>query len=280
MRVITVANRKGGAGKTSISINLAAGLAKRGERSGAKVVLLDFDPQLNALKTISGTTQYTNIESLAAAVADDELLELLNLERPVLASLVQPAPEGWYPNLYFVPSREALLMEVKRRMPAYANRVPLMRAAIGSLKAFDYVVIDTGPSIDDLLVTILAATDYVLIPVEMDEHSVEGALRLTEKVAEIAGANAGAGSGARPRVLGYVANKYVQRRVGDRNAIDLMQQLFKGNVFQAVIPASIEVRYSQQARLDLYRFNRDCPATIAMAQMVDEAVRLMNGSAR
>mgnify|MGYP000861746050 CR=1 FL=1 len=273
MRVITVANRKGGAGKTSISINLAAGLAKRGERSGSKVVLLDFDPQLNSLKTISNTTQYTNIESLAAAVADDELLELLNLERPVLASLVQPAPEGWYSNLYFVPSREALLTEVKRRMPASTNRVTLMRAAIGSLRAFDYVVIDTGPSIDDLLVTILAATDFVLIPVEMDEHSVEGALRLTEKVAEISG------GGARPRVLGYVANKFAQRRVGDRNAIDLMQQLFKGNVFQAVIPASIEVRYSQQARLDLYRFNRDCPATIAMAQMVDEAVRRMNGTA-
>ncbi len=276
MRVITVANRKGGAGKTSVSINLAAGLAKRGERSKAKVVLLDFDPQLNALKTLSGTTQYTNIESLAAAVADEDLLELVNLERPVLASLVRPAPEGWYPNLHFVPSREALLTEVKRRMPASINRVALMRAAIDSLKSFEYVVIDTGPSIDDLLVTILAATDFVLIPVEMDEHSVEGALRLTEKVAEIAAA----AGGGWPRVLGYVANKYVPRRVGDRNAIDLMQQLFKGNVFQAMIPASIEVRYSQQARMDLYRFNRTCPATVAMAQMVDEAVRRMNSSAR
>jgi cellulose biosynthesis protein BcsQ len=76
-----------------------------------------------------------------------------------------------------------------------------------------------------------------------------------------------------------VANKYVQRRVGDRNASDLIQQLFKGNVFQAMIPASIEVRYSQQARMDLYRFNRDSPATLAMAQMVDEAVRRMNGAA-
>ncbi len=275
MHVITIANRKGGTGKTSIAVNLAAGLARRGAREGWKVVLLDLDPQANALKTISSTTQYTNVESLAAAIADDELLELLNLPRPELASLVRPAPEPWYSNLYFVPSREALLVEVRRRLPSVDDRMRLMRDAVRTLDGkYDFVVIDTGPSIDDLLVTILAATDYVLVPVEMDEHAIEGALRLSERVREIAGEN------GRPRLLGFVVNKFVPRRIGDRNAYDVLQQLFKGQVFQATVPASIEVRYSQAARTDLYRYNSQCPATIAMAQVVEEALRRIGDSKR
>ncbi len=270
MRVITVANRKGGTGKTSIAINLTAGLARRSQPQGRNVLLLDLDPQLNALKTISGTTQYTNAESLATALADDDLLHLLNLARPSLVTLAQPAPEPWYSNLFYVPSRETLLVEVRRRLPAFGDRLEVMRRAMASLKEkFDFVVVDTGPSIDDLLITVLSVSDYVLVPVEMDEHAIEGALRVSEKVREIAA------GGPCPKVLGYVANKFSQRRVGDRNALDALQQLFKGQVFRAVIPNSVEVRYSQAVRSDIYRYNPDSPAATAMAQMVEEVLRRM-----
>jgi len=273
MKVITVANLKGGTGKTSIAINLAAGLARRAGPQGEKIVLIDMDPQGNALKTISGTTQYTNTESLAASIADEALLELLGLPRLPLASLVRQAPEPWYPNLHFIPCREAMLVEVRRRMPAIENRVALMRTAISSLKAFDYVVIDTGPSIDDLLVTILHATDYIIVPVEMDEHAVEGASRVSRKVAEIVGAE------GKPQILGYVANKYVERRLGDRNVIDALHQLFNSAVYETIIPSNIDIRYSQAARMDIYRYSPSSAGSVAMALMVEETLKRMGVSA-
>jgi len=267
MRVITIANLKGGTGKTSIAVNLAAGLARRSGPQGDKVVLMDMDPQGNALKTISGTTQYTNTESLAAAIADDALLELLSLPRPPLNSLVRQAPESWYPNLHFIPCREAMLVEVRRRMPAIENRVALMQAAIGSLKAYDYVVIDTGPSIDDLLVTILQATDHIIVPVEMDEHAVEGAARISRKVAEIVS------PAGKPRILGYVGNKYVERHLGDRNVMEALHQLFNSAVYETVIPSSIDIRYSQAARTDIYRFSPSSAGSVAMALVVEETLK-------
>lgn len=268
MQVITISNLKGGTGKTSIALNLAAGLARRAGPKGEAVVLLDFDPQGNALKALSGTTQYTNAESLAAAIADDDLLELLGLARPILAALVRPASETWYPNLHFIPCREMMLVEVRRRLPAIENRLDLMRAAIKSLESrFEYVVIDTGPSIDDLLVTIFAATDYIVVPVEMDENAIEGAARIAKKVGEVAG------SSGRPHILGYVANKYLGQRIGDRNAIVSLQQLFNGLMYESIIPNSIDVRYSQAARSDIYSYAPKSPAALAMALMVEETVQ-------
>lgn len=270
MRIITVANRKGGTGKTSISVNLAAGLARYGEEHGWKVLLLDLDPQANALKTVSGTSQYSNLESLAAAIADNDLLELLTLERPSLHELVRQAPDPWYPNLFFIPSREALLVEVRRRMAAMEERVATVGTAFDTLEAdFDFVVIDTGPSIDDLLITVLAVSDYVLVPVEMDEHAIEGAVRVTERVQEIARET------GYPAILGYVPNKFMQRRIGDRNAMAMLRQLFGGYVFDRPIPHSVELRYSQAVRSDIFRYSPDSPIASAMWQLVLEAVRRM-----
>jgi len=268
MPIITVSNLKGGTGKTSVAVNLAAGLTRRAGPQGDPVVVVDFDPQGNALKTISGTTQYTNAESLAAAIADDDLLDLLGLTRPTAVSLVRRAPEPWYPNLHFVPCREMMLVEVRRRLPAIENRAALMRTALHALaEHFQYVVVDTGPSIDDLLVSIFAATDYIVVPVEMDENAIEGAARITKKVAEVAGAS------ARPRIVGYVANKFMSQRIGDRNAIESLRQLFAKQVYDTIIPHNIDIRYSQAARSDIYRFAPKSPAAAALALMVEETLQ-------
>ena len=267
MFTITLANLKGGVGKTSLAINLAAGLTWKGTKAGWKVLLVDLDPQCNALRTISGTTNYTNVESVGAAICDDQLLELLSLPRASLSDLVKPAPEPWYPGLYFVPSRQSLLVEVRRRMPAMENRIEVVQKAFGSLSQFDFVVVDTGPTIDDLLASVLSVTDFVLVPVEMDEDSLEGAASVTKKVLEIAKV------WGRPSKCGYVANKVDQRRIGDRNALEILRRLFGDLVLQAEIPQSIEVRYSRGVRSDIFRFKPESAAAVAMANMVDEVVK-------
>ena len=270
--VVTFANRKGGVGKTALSVTLAAGLALRAARQSPtpeRILLIDLDPQSNATKTIASTTQFSNTESFAAAIADDELLDVIGLKRPTPSALPRKTPDTWYPNLYFAPSRELLLVEVRRRMPGFAKRFETTGHALDTLKKeFAYVVVDTGPAIDDLLVTALAATDYVVVPVEATEFSIEGATRVRDKVAEIAGDH------SHPRILGYVANKVRQHLLGDQNAMEAMRQVFGPLLYQAVIPSSVEVPYSQSARSDVFRYSRrDQPIVAALAAFVEETTR-------
>ena len=269
--IITLANRKGGVGKSSLAVNLAAGFALAGQKDNRKVLLLDLDPQANAVKPLAGTAQFTNAESFAAAIADDELLELINLKRPAVRNLVRPAT-SWYPNLYYIPSRETLLVEVRRRMPGSENRFKIMQQTLAALGDFHYVVIDTGPAIDDLLVTALAATDYVIVPVEPDADAIEGAVRIREKVAELAK------NGSRAQILGIVANKVQMHRLGDRNALEVMQQVFGDKLFRAVIPQSIDIRYSKAVGSDIFRYGPNSPACLALAQVVEEALKRMASS--
>jgi chromosome partitioning protein len=266
MRVITIANRKGGVGKTSLAINLAAGLALR-LQNPHKILLIDLDPQGNAIKGVSGTTKYTNDESFAAPIADDELLNLIGMKRPSPAQMVRQASPPWPDNLFYLPSREELLVEVRRRMPGSAHRLQIMRQALASLEDYAFVLIDTGPALDDLLVTTLAASDYVIVPVEMDEYAIEGALRITERVHEIAG------SEARPRVLGIVANQVASHQVGDRNALAVLRELFKDQLFDSFIPHSVDIRYSQAARTHIYRYGPANPASLALAHLVDQMLK-------
>ncbi len=270
--VVTFANRKGGVGKTALSVTLAAGLALRAARQSStpeRILLIDLDPQSNATKTIASTTQFSNTESFAAAIADDELLDVIGLQRPTPGALPRKTPDTWYPNLFFAPSREMLLVEVRRRMPGFAKRFETTRHVLDALKKdFAYVIVDTGPAIDDLLVTALAATDYVVVPVEATEFSIEGATRVRDKVAEIAADR------SHPRILGYVANKVRQHILGDQNALEAMRQVFGPLLYQAIIPSSVEVSYSQSARSDVFRYSRrDLPVVAALAAFVEETTR-------
>ena len=263
---------KGGVGKTSLAINLAAGLARRAaaKKSSpvAKVLLLDMDKQGNSLKTVSGTTSYTDVESLTSAIADDELLDLLGVTRRPLIELVRQAPEPWSPNLYFVPFREITMVEMRRRMASIGNTKEMMRAAIDSLRsAFEYVVIDTAPDMDDLLFAIFSASDYVIVPVEMDNFALEGASRITEKVK-----NLGEATG-KPQILGYLANKVVGRQIGDKNVLDGLASMFDSQVYQVSIPTSIDIRYSQAVGRDIYGYAPSSPIAAAMGEMVEETLR-------
>ncbi len=269
MHVITISNLQGGVGKTSIAFNMAAGLARRSaaRSQGGRVLLLDMDPQGNALKGISDTTQWADVESLTSAIADDDLLNIQSIQRRPLRELVRQAPSPWYPTLYFVPFREVTMVEVRRRA-AHPDAPALMRNAFDSLRDdFDYIVVDTPPNTDDWLYNIFAATDFIIVPVEMDEDAIQGASRITQLV------TTRFGRAGRPRIIGYVSNKVVPRRLGDRSALSGLEQLFGELLFPVSIPTSIDIRYSKAIRRDIYAFAPDSPAALAMAQLVEETLR-------
>lgn len=266
MTVITIANRKGGVGKTSIALNLAAGLALKYART-KRVVLFDLDPQLNSLLALSGSEEFQPEYSAAAAVADQEYLDARLLPRPNVSRLA--VASSWYPNLHYIPNNESLFLDLRVRLGAYPEIAERLQSAIRGLSDYDYVVIDTGPAIDALMVALLFATDYVLIPVAPDGRSIRGALHMAETVAQVAQANAG----SNPQLLGYVLNQIDLRRVGDRSALDAAREQFGPLLFDAIIPWDIDVRYAQEAQRDVYHVAGTKAGSLALVRLVAETVR-------
>lgn len=266
MTVIVIANLKGGVGKTSLTVNLAAGLARKyaHSRRPRQILAIDLDPQGNTQKVLLGlgAGAVANDASFAAAFADSEFLELLGIERPNVANLVRPAAD--LANVSVLPSRTKLLEEIRRRMLGNEERHGLMRAAFAALEAYPLILVDTAPALDDLLATVLAAADFALIPLDMDADSLEGAMRVTARLSELRH------HGSHVQVLGYVANRVNARRLGDQQMLTALTEQFDGLVFRTAIPESVEIRYAKGMLQDVFRYNPTHPVAAALGTWVDE----------
>jgi chromosome partitioning protein len=159
-RVYAFANQKGGVGKTTTAINLAACLAEAGERS----LVVDLDPQANATSGLgmraNGTSSY-------------DLLDGAPLE-----DLVKPTA---FANLFLVPSKPELAgaaVELSRR----DDGDRYLAQALEHADEFDFVLLDCPPSLGPLTVNALAAADRVIVPVQAEYYALEGLAQLVQSI--------------------------------------------------------------------------------------------------
>jgi len=161
-RIMTIANQKGGVGKTTTAVNLAASLAQHGSR----VLVLDLDPQGNA-STALDVDHHAGVPSVYDVLVDD---------RP-LAEVVRPA--GDLPGLFCAPATIDLAGAEIELVPVVARELRLARA----LKAFDtsnldYVLVDCPPSLGLLTLNALVAAEEVLLPIQCEYYALEGVQQL------------------------------------------------------------------------------------------------------
>jgi chromosome partitioning protein len=159
-RVYAFANQKGGVGKTTTAINLAACLAEAGERS----LVVDLDPQANATSGLgmraNGTSSYDLLDG--APIAD----------------LVKPTA---FDNLFLVPSKPELAgaaVELSRR----DDGDRYLAQALEHVEGFDFVLLDCPPSLGPLTVNALAAADRVIVPVQTEYYALEGLAQLVQSI--------------------------------------------------------------------------------------------------
>jgi chromosome partitioning protein len=172
-RIMTVANQKGGVGKTTTTVNVAAALAQ----SGLSVLVLDIDPQGNA-STALGIDHHAEVPSLYDVVVED---------RP-LVEVVQPCPD--LPNLWVAPATIDLAGAEIELVSFVAREVRLKKALetyldlrlSRGLDQIDYVLIDCPPSLSLLTVNAFVAAREVLIPIQCEYYALEGLSQLLKHI--------------------------------------------------------------------------------------------------
>lgn len=161
MRVIAIVNQKGGSGKTTTAVNLAAALGEKDRR----VLVIDLDPQASA-------SNWYGMRD-----AGKGLLEVFT-ERKDLASLVR---ETEAPGVALIPS-SAWLVGIEKALAREKDAEMILRPKVAALTGWDYILLDCPPTLGVLAVNALAASDEVLVPVESHVMALDGLKALTSTI--------------------------------------------------------------------------------------------------
>lgn len=229
--IITVANQKGGVGKTTTTINLAAAIANKGH----KTLLIDLDPQANS------TMSYVDVRSVAKSMYD-----VLVSEEVPFADVVVPTP---VPNLFVAPSRIALAKLESKLIGDLDGPYRLKDKLKDAVSAYDYIFIDTPPTLGMITVNAMVASTHVLVPIQSSYFALEGTDDLLETIDKIK---------ARPnpnlQLLGVVITMHDKRTTLAKDIHDQIGQVFGDRLFNTVITKSIRLEESPAYKESIFTF--------------------------
>ncbi|MCE0485147.1 MAG: ParA family protein [Methylacidiphilales bacterium] len=224
MKIVAVANQKGGVGKTTTAVNLSAALAEA-ER---EILLIDLDPQANASSALG--VEVVAGRSLHGILTGDENARSVSEQ-------IQPTP---YPHLSIVTS-ELDLAGCEIQLAADINRLTRLRTVLHDYRAtgpkIDFVVIDCPPSLGVLMTNALAAADSVLVPLQCEYLALEGLAKILEMIERIKQVS---GNGA--LILeGVVLTMYDARTNLSQQVVSDVRNHLGRQVFDTIIPRSIRL---------------------------------------
>jgi chromosome partitioning protein len=230
--IIAITNQKGGVGKTTTTINLAAALASKGVRT----LVVDLDPQGNSTMSFLDTHEVKR--SMYDALAEDSVH---------IQDIVLPAEK--IPNLYLAPAQISLA-KIEAKLIGELDSHYRLKDELASLQeSYDYIIIDTPPTLGIITVNALVAATHVLIPIQASYFALEGTDDLLETIDKIK-----VRANPQLQILGAVITMYDKRTTLAKDIYDQIQQVFGTKVFETVITKSVRLEESPAYRESIFTF--------------------------
>ena len=246
-KILCFANQKGGVGKTTSALNIAACLA----RNGKKVLLVDADPQGNATSGVG-----VRKKGLAGTVYD-----VLIEEKNIKDLIVRTSAEG----LYLLPSGIDLV-GAELELGDQPRRETRLRDALKTVRdEYDYIIIDCPPALGLVTVNTLVAADGVVIPVLCEYYSLEGLSQLTATIKQIQ-------KRLNPELelVGVLVNMFDGRLNLTVSVLEEIKRYFPGKLFRTPIPRSVRISEAPSYGVSIMEYDRNGKGAVAYAAVTRE----------
>jgi chromosome partitioning protein len=243
-KIIAIANQKGGVGKTTTSVNLAAALAV----SGKKVLLVDLDPQANATSGVS--VEATN----------GSIYECL-MQGCLIDGVIIPTEIN---GLWILPSK-ADLVGAEVELSTVEDREGVLKRVLRGIEGYDFIMLDCPPALGLLTINALVAASNLIVPVQCEYFAMEGLGRLLGNVERIR-------ESFNPALdlLGIVLTMYDSRINLSRQVQDEIRGYFKEKVFQTVIPRNVALAEAPSHGKPVLSYNAASSGAKAYLDLVQE----------
>lgn len=247
MPTISVMNQKGGVGKTTTAINLAAALAAK-----RRILLVDLDPQANASSGmgISKPTQ--------------TVYEVLIGENSARQVIVKTTTE----NLYILPASSDLA-GVALDLDANTENLKLLSKALLAVRPnYDFIIVDSPPSIGALTLNSLAAADYLLLPLQTEYYALEGIAGMMDTVARVK-----ASINKDLEILGILLTMFDSRTKLSQEVEENVRRHFNDLVFWSVIPRNVRLAEAPSFGQSIFDYAATSQGAAAYRRLAEEVLQ-------
>jgi len=258
MKIVAIANQKGGVGKTTTTVNLGAALAE----SGKRILIVDLDPQANATSSFG-----------LQEVEDISLYEPLLGEASITEKILPSRREG----LFIVPADLDMAgAEVEiARMPNHLTRLAETLKPLHTDQTFDFVFLDCPPSLGILMSNALAAADELLTPIQCEYFALEGLVKIVRLIEQVLDS----GANERLQLGGIVMTMFDSRTNLSQQVVADVRKHFAERVYETVIPRSVRLSEAPSFGKSILEYASSGPAAQAYRALAKEFLKRHAASA-